>query len=173
MCSTCGKPILMDGLCVRHVKQSCSVCLEPVSSTNTINSKRLACGHAFHVPCIMEWFVESDECPQCRSKQPSDPILQFREKSQNVIRARFRDALVSLEEENSRLKETLRLQSMFVNARLEREEVIPPAPGGTADTIIGMLHGTHAPMNEGERTIVQFMMAMQEETDSDEDSVTS
>lgn len=167
----------MDGLCVRHVKQSCSVCLEPVLSTNTVNSKRLSCGHAFHVPCIMEWFVESDECPACRTKQHGDPILQFREKSQNVIRARFRDALHSLEEENSRLKETLRLQSMFVNARLEREEVIPPAPGPV--DIVGMLHGTQPlPMNDGERTIVEFMMALsstmnQNETDSEDESVTS
>jgi hypothetical protein len=107
----------MDGLCVRHVKQSCSVCLEPVSSTNTINSKRLTCGHAFHVPCIMEWFVESDECPACRAKQADDPLLKYKDKVENILRAKFKDAIESLENENQALKDTLRLQSMFVNAR--------------------------------------------------------
>ena len=125
--TACGKPVLMDGLCVRHVKQSCGICLESVSSTNTINSKRLTCGHAFHVPCIMEWFVEADECPTCRTKQIGDPLIRYRDKTQNIVRARFRDAIKSLQEENEQLKDTLRLQSMFVNARLERDEPIPPA----------------------------------------------
>jgi hypothetical protein len=75
----------------------------------------------------MEWFVEADECPTCRTKQIGDPLIRYRDKTQNIVRARFRDAIKSLQEENEQLKDTLRLQSMFVNARLERDEPIPPA----------------------------------------------
>ncbi len=86
-------PVLMDGLCVRHLKQKCSVCLEPVGSTNTVNSKRLSCGHAFHVPCIMEWFVESDECPVCRSDQASDPVIAYKRKVEDILRQKYKDAI--------------------------------------------------------------------------------
>jgi hypothetical protein len=116
--ATCGKTVIMDGLCCRHLKQKCSVCLESVSSTNTVNSKRLSCGHSFHPGCIMNWFVTSDECPACRTKQTrkSDAILDFKEKVEDELRAKYKDAIDSLETENQALKETLRLQSMFVNA---------------------------------------------------------
>ena len=115
MCSTCGQKILMDGLCCRHLKQKCLICLESVGSTNTITSKRLACHHSFHVDCITEWFVTSDECPVCRCKQPEDPIIVFKEKVEDGMRAKYKDAIMSLEEEVKRLTETLRLQSMFIN----------------------------------------------------------
>ncbi len=128
MCShgdpQCGKSVLRDGLCVRHLKQKCLVCLEPVSSTNTINSKRLVCGHSFHPNCIMNWFVTSDECPVCRAKQPGDSMLEFKEKVEDALREKYKDAIDSLEGEVQALKETLRLQSMFVNARF-----VEPDPG--------------------------------------------
>ena len=79
MCSTCNRKVLFDGLCVRHHKGACSVCLEPVSSVNRATSKRLTCGHAFHMKCIMKWFVTSDECPSCRTPQPNDPLITFRD----------------------------------------------------------------------------------------------
>jgi hypothetical protein len=79
MCSTCNRKVLFDGLCVRHHKGPCSVCLEPVSSVNRATSKRLTCGHAFHMKCIMKWFVTSDECPSCRTPQPNDPLITFRD----------------------------------------------------------------------------------------------
>jgi len=56
-------------------EQTCSVCLEPVGNENT---KRLACGHAFHPSCIMKWFVKSDNCPTCRTPQPDDPLIVFK-----------------------------------------------------------------------------------------------
>jgi hypothetical protein len=58
--------------------QTCSVCLEPASSVNTFETRRLACGHAFHSPCIMKWFVKSDSCPTCRTPQPDDPLIIFK-----------------------------------------------------------------------------------------------
>jgi hypothetical protein len=83
----------MDGLCVRHSKQSCSVCLEPVSSLNTTKTKRLTCGHAFHVPCIMKWFLQSDECPSCRTKQVDDPLLEYKKSVETMMREKYIEPL--------------------------------------------------------------------------------
>jgi len=117
--------VLMDGLCIRHAKQSCSICLEPVGSMNTVKSKRLSCGHAFHVTCIMEWFIESECCPACREKQEEDPIIVFKTKVEDALRLKFKDAIDTLEEENRQLKETLRMQTMFnVAANRDPDDVI-------------------------------------------------
>ena len=51
----------------------------------------------------------------CRCKQPEDPIIVFKEKVEDGMRAKYKDAIMSLEEEVKRLTETLRLQSMFIN----------------------------------------------------------
>jgi len=152
MCShgdpQCGKHVLMDGLCVRHLKQKCLVCLEPVSSTNTINSKRLCCGHAFHPDCIMTWFVTSDECPVCRTKQTGDSLLEFKEKVEDALREKYKDAIESLESEVHALKETLRLQSMFVNARVMVPEP-EPETGETQQRIMEILReATTEPRDE-------------------------
>ncbi len=149
MCShgepQCGKHVLMDGLCVRHLKQKCLVCLESVSSTNTINSKRLLCGHAFHPNCIMTWFVSSDECPVCRTKQTGDSLLEFKEKVEDVLREKYKDAIDSLEAEVQALKDTLHLQSMFVNARF----VEPEPPEEAHHRIMDLLReATTEPANE-------------------------
>ena len=149
MCShgdpKCGKHVLMDGLCVRHLKQKCLVCLEPVSSTNTINSKRLLCGHAFHPQCILNWFVTSDECPVCRTKQTGDSFLEFKEKVEEALREKYKDAIDSLQNEVQALHDTLRLQSMFVNARAQG----PPSPDDTHERIMELLRVTTGePTNE-------------------------
>ena len=49
-------------------------------SVHSLDENRLSCGHAFHVECIMEWFVRSDECPSCRASQDDDPIVIFKKK---------------------------------------------------------------------------------------------
>ena len=152
MCShgdpVCGKSVLMDGLCVRHLKQKCMVCFEPVSSTNTINSKRMCCGHAFHPECIMTWFVTSDECPVCRTKQTGDSLLEFKEKVEDALREKYKDAINSLESEVQALKDTLRLQSMFVNARVS-EPPGDPAPEDVHRRIMTLLADV-APDDEDE-----------------------
>ena len=107
----------MDGLCCRHLKQKCLVCLETVGSTNTVTSKRLTCGHAFHPNCITTWFITSDECPVCRCKQPEDPIIVFKDKVEDGMRVKYKDAIDSLEDEVKRLTDTLRMQSMFITGR--------------------------------------------------------
>jgi hypothetical protein len=42
---------------------NCSVCLEPIGSTNTTS---LECGHTFHYTCIFIWNREHNSCPCCR-----------------------------------------------------------------------------------------------------------
>ena len=104
----CSNNILMDGFCTRHLKQKCSICMEDVRSTNSANTKRLTCGHAFHYKCIIRWFSTSDDCPTCRKKQIADPLIQFKQQVEEEMRLKYRDAIRSLEVENQRLNETLR-----------------------------------------------------------------
>jgi hypothetical protein len=146
MCSTCGQKVLMDGFCCRHLKQKCLICLEPVGSTNTITSKRLSCGHAYHPGCIIEWFITSDECPSCRCKQPEDPLIVFKEKVENQLRAKYKDAIDSLETEVQRLTDTLRMQSLFMTAGIGVELDLPGYTPAGAQPIF--INGPHV-INEG------------------------
>lgn len=102
----CKNNILMDSLCSRHLKQKCAICFEQVPSTNSPNHKRLNCGHAFHLKCILGWFIESDECPICR-KIHKDCILDFKETIENNLRIKYMDAIKSLEKENRKLRKML------------------------------------------------------------------
>jgi hypothetical protein len=97
--NNCKNLILMDNYCPRHLKQKCAICFEKVPSTNSAKNKRLHCGHAFHLDCILQWFKESDECPICRKKQTSDSIIKFRNDIEDRMRLKYRDAIRSLEAE--------------------------------------------------------------------------
>ena len=96
---TCKNTVLMDGKCSRHLKQKCAICFEQVPSTNSAQSKRLSCGHSFHLKCILEWYIESDTCPICRVPQPNDPLIKFKNKLENNLRIKYKDAIQSLERE--------------------------------------------------------------------------
>lgn len=111
----CTNTILMDGFCTRHLKQKCPVCWEKVSSTNSSNSKRLTCGHAFHAHCILEWFVTSDECPVCRTKQTNDPIIQFKSKVEENLREKYRDSIHTYDTEIEILNDRIRRLRNLVN----------------------------------------------------------
>lgn len=111
----CTNSILMDGFCTRHLKQKCSICWEKVSSTNSVNSKRLTCGHAFHAKCIMEWFITSDDCPTCRAKQVRDPLITFKSKVEENLRSKYRDSIHSYESEIERLNDRIRRLRNLVN----------------------------------------------------------
>ena len=116
MCSVCNNKVIRDDLCCRHLKQTCMICMDstPITSTNTIKTKRLTCGHSFHTECISEWFITSEDCPVCRSKQPEDdPIIVFKNKVEESMRQKYKDAIASLENEIEELKETLNMQTMF------------------------------------------------------------
>ena len=103
----CKLNILMDNFCVRHLKQKCAICMEDVSSINSINNKRLSCGHSFHYKCIIKWFVTSDDCPTCRCKQPNDLLITFKECVEDELRKKYKDAIKTLEVENKRLNRLL------------------------------------------------------------------
>lgn len=47
----------------------CSICAEEVSPSDPA-ATTIACGHVFHVPCILQWFrFEHTTCPNCRSEE--------------------------------------------------------------------------------------------------------
>jgi Ring finger domain len=104
----CKNKVLRDELCCRHLKQKCSVCLEEVGSTNTVNTKRLSCGHSYHLNCILTWFITSDECPVCRCEQKDDAFVVFKHKVQDELRAKYKDAMESMERE----VDNMRLESL-------------------------------------------------------------
>jgi hypothetical protein len=108
----CKGKVILDGLCCRHLTQQCSICFDNVKSTNTASTKRLTCGHSYHVDCILNWFVTSNECPVCRSPQENDNIITFKNKVEEILREKYRDAIQSLE--NQVLE--MRMARMILNA---------------------------------------------------------
>ena len=101
----CKNVVLMDNHCARHLKQKCPVCFEQVRSLNSAHTKKLNCGHSFHLPCILGWFVESNTCPVCRSEQTAniDPLIQFKNSIEDNLREKYRDTIRSYEQELRRL----------------------------------------------------------------------
>lgn len=100
----CKNNILMDGYCSRHLKQTCAICFEEVKSTNSPNSKRLNCGHSFHMNCVLKWFVTSGDCPVCRKSQAKDPLLEFKDNVEANLRETYKDAIQSLQNEVRNLR---------------------------------------------------------------------
>lgn len=100
----CKNLILMDDYCTKHLKQTCSICFEKVPSTNSAKTKRLTCGHAFHLNCISNWFVNSDCCPVCRKEQTKDSLISFKNKVEDEMRDKYRDAMATYEYEIRRLR---------------------------------------------------------------------
>ena len=97
----CKNNILMDNYCSKHLKQTCSICFEKVPSTNSAQTKRLRCGHAYHFKCIINWFVNSDQCPVCRQPQVKDELILFKNKVEDEIRKKYTDAIDTYEYELS------------------------------------------------------------------------
>ena len=108
--TVCVNVSCINNRCSRHLKQTCSVCLEPVRSTNSAGTKRLTCGHSFHTDCILPWFATSDECPSCRRNQASDPFIKFRNTIQDNMRTKYMDTIRSYEKEISKLRRQLLLR---------------------------------------------------------------
>lgn len=104
----CRNNVLMDGYCTRHLKQTCSICFEPVPSTNSACSKRLSCGHSYHFNCILKWYEKSDDCPVCRKKQTKDPVIFFKNNIEQKMRDLYKDTIKTYEMELRRLNDRLR-----------------------------------------------------------------
>ena len=99
----CKNNVLWDGLCSRHLKQTCMICFNRVPSTNSASAKRLSCGHSFHFRCIIHWFEVSEDCPICRKKQGHDDLLIFRNNIEENMRRKYRETIKSYEREIRRL----------------------------------------------------------------------
>jgi len=56
----------------------------------------------------MAWFESSDECPMCRTEQDTDPLIRFKKNVEDNIRIKYRDAILSLQEEVRRLRMRIR-----------------------------------------------------------------
>jgi hypothetical protein len=89
----CKKWMILDGKCNVHLLPTCTICLEDVRN----NSKRLNCGHSFHVNCILRWYETSNECPVCRSAQNDDPIIHLKNAVEERMREVYADAIRTLE----------------------------------------------------------------------------
>ena len=83
--------------CVTHTESQCAICMEKVSTKNTIRSKRLSCGHPFHMHCILSWYKEADTCPICRVSQDNDDMILFKKGIEESMRQKYKDAIEDLE----------------------------------------------------------------------------
>lgn len=110
----CTNCVLMDDFCTRHLKQKCAVCWEKVPSTNSAKTKRLTCGHSFHLDCILGWFVTSSNCPTCRASQSHDSIITFKENVEDELRDKYKDAMKTYEIEIYQLTHTVKRQEQYI-----------------------------------------------------------
>ncbi len=117
MCSieNCKHKVFIDNLCKFHTKQQCSICQEDVKSTNTQRSKVLSCNHSFHPECITTWFITSDECPTCRKPQKDDPWIQFKNKVEDNLRDKYKDAIDSMTDELAMYRFGMPFFDEFIN----------------------------------------------------------
>jgi len=66
----------------------CTICAEDLDETNTCHS--IACGHTFHVDCIVQWFAHGgNACPNCRF-QEEETMMVKRSLSERISAARRR-----------------------------------------------------------------------------------
>ena len=47
---------------------NCTICLEPMYISDTINIFKTDCDHYFHNECIMIWLRQQKSCPICRCR---------------------------------------------------------------------------------------------------------
>jgi hypothetical protein len=67
-CKLSGAPLCH----VHENREDCVICISKVS-----NQYRLKCKHAFCDACILEWLIENDTCPCCRT-EIDDTVLKKR-----------------------------------------------------------------------------------------------
>lgn len=54
--------------------QSCIICRDEITGDS---SKKLSCGHIFHIKCLQNWLISQYRCPTCRtevSSKSKDPL---------------------------------------------------------------------------------------------------
>jgi len=56
-----------------YCPKTCAICLEKYKAGDEICwSKNKYCPHAFHLDCMTEWLMKSDDCPMCRENYLED-----------------------------------------------------------------------------------------------------
>lgn len=116
----CGVKVVYGNRCIRHINQVCVICHEDVSTRNTFSTRRLNCGHAYHTKCLMNWIATDGAqpiCPTCREDISDMDIVVFKNKVEDNIRDKYKDAIDSYEQEIARLRETIELIHKAFSAR--------------------------------------------------------
>ncbi|KAF5516407.1 E3 ubiquitin-protein ligase RDUF2 [Colletotrichum siamense] len=89
------------------------------------------CKHVFGDHCIKKWFEESDSCPYCRDKVPSEPKVTSHMLSGLFRRSRERDYSQGLDELSRNLA-----------APIHGERRSPPTDGGESRRRVRSRHGS-------------------------------
>lgn len=94
----------------------CSICgdtaFAQTDATNTCH--RLACGHSFHVDCIVQWFAHGNStCPNCRHEEIEERLIR-RNVTARISSARRRKTTPV---------HVRRLIQQYDNARLRKEQL--------------------------------------------------
>ena len=87
MCGAHVHPLLSHGQ-----GQTCSICLEPWTSSGLHRLSSLRCGHLFGFTCIDKWLRGSGtKCPQCNVKAKRADIRMIYAKTISVVDTTERD----------------------------------------------------------------------------------
>lgn len=60
----------------------CVICLDPMTPAA---ASRLACGHAFHAPCLRRWTDVSPTCPVCRGEADGPRLEAQRQRIRKLL----------------------------------------------------------------------------------------
>lgn len=91
----------------------CAICLVEYQNGDEISwSHNSSCGHAFHLDCIIEWLLTSDECPCCRRNF----LLFSNEDESDEVRDEISPPFVR--DQESRLDRRLQLSSQPIHPPL-------------------------------------------------------
>jgi hypothetical protein len=96
--------------------EACSICGDATfpQTDSTPACHRLACGHSFHVDCIVQWFAHGhSSCPNCRSEEVGECLVR-RDATSRIASARRR--------KNTPV-EVRRLIHRYDNARKRKQEL--------------------------------------------------
>ncbi|KAL8370132.1 hypothetical protein RB595_000488 [Gaeumannomyces hyphopodioides] len=82
-------------------ERTCVICYNEFGVPNPegINEAPLRlpkCKHVFGDHCIKKWFEESDSCPYCRDKVPSEPAMRLNPRSVNIFAGALPDGRPAL-----------------------------------------------------------------------------
>ncbi|EFX03421.1 zinc finger protein atl6 [Grosmannia clavigera kw1407] len=145
-------------------ERTCIICYNDfgVPSPEGINEAPLQlpkCKHVFGDHCIKKWFEESDSCPYCRDKVPSEPVMQYTQSAlQQFMRVQHLQASrrgVSMPmNPQSIIASSQAYARMLHDREAAMQDLISPGPGSSGQGRPFGLGDRRAPpeeFNEGQR----------------------